>query len=70
MADSKWCTFINKIKQDPLQKVSDLTVGDYYDLQDHLLECDACWAIVNEIAEKYKDAPNDPNSGWERARYN
>jgi predicted anti-sigma-YlaC factor YlaD len=70
MFDSKWCDFINKIKQDPLQKVSGLTVGDYYELQAHLLECEECWATVNEVAAQYKNEPEDPDSGWYKAQYN
>ena len=65
-----FCSFIEKIKQDPLQKISGLTVGNYYDLQDHIFECEKCGAIVDEIYEKYKNEPEDPDSAWNKTKYN
>ena len=70
MIDPKWCDFVKKIQQDPMKKIDNLTIGQYYELQDHLIECQECWVIVEEIDAKYKDTPEDPNSGWSKAQYN
>jgi hypothetical protein len=68
--DPSLCAFIEKIRQDPLQKISGLTISQFYALQEHVLECETCWKTINEIAGKYKDEPNNSDSEWDKTRYN
>ena len=68
--DKSLCDFIKEIQKDPLKKLDNLTVGKFYALKSHFLECSPCAAIVDEVCEKYKDVPSDPNSEWNKAKYN
>lgn len=65
-----FCELIQQIKADPFKKMEGLTVGYFGLLKQHLLECEACSKIVNEVIEKYKDVKTDPDSDWENTRYN
>jgi hypothetical protein len=70
MSDSEFCSFIKQIQKDPFKKVEGLTIGKVYQLQEHLKECQECIRITDEILEENKDIPSDPDSEWERSKYN
>lgn len=70
MDNSELCNFIKAIQKDPLKKLEGLTVKDIYQLQEHLKECQECLRITDEIVEANKDVKSDPNSEWERTKYN
>jgi hypothetical protein len=70
MSDSEFCDFIKQIQKDPLKKVEGLTVGKFYKLQEHVKMCEECIRITDEILETTKDIPSDPNSEWNRNKYN
>lgn len=65
-----FCELIRQIKADPFKKIEGLTIGYFGLLKQHLQECEACSIIVNEVMEKYKDVPSNPNSDWEQTKYN
>lgn len=68
--DLSFCDFIAEIQKDPFKKIENLSVGQFYKLQDHLKTCSTCDAIVEAIIEKHKDVPSNPNSGWDKTDYN
>ena len=68
--DQTPCEFIADIQKDPSRKIDNLTVRQFYALQDHLKTCSTCNTVVDEIIEKHKDVPSDPNSGWNKIDYN
>jgi hypothetical protein len=68
--DSSLCEIVLKIQKDPLKKVEGLTIGIFYQLKEHLQECEMCSKIIDEILETHKDVPEDPNSAWNRTKYN
>ena len=61
MAIENFCEIIRRIHADPKAKVVGLTVRDYYNLQEHVAQCEECTKLTDEILEKYKDVPSDPN---------
>lgn len=70
MSDSEFCAFIKQIQKDPLKKIEGLTVGKFYQLQEHVKTCDECIRITDEILEANKDVKSDPNSEWNKTQYN
>jgi transcription elongation factor GreA-like protein len=70
MSDSELCNFIKEIQKDPSKKLEGLTVKKIYQLQEHLKECQECIRITDDILEVNKDVKSDPNSEWERTKYN
>lgn len=68
--DSSLCDIIKRIQKDPFKKVEGLTVGKFYQLQEHLKKCEDCIRVTDEILEKHKDVPKDSNNGWEQTKYN
>jgi hypothetical protein len=64
-----FCEVVKQIQADPFKKV-DFTVGYFYLLKQHLQECEACFNIVEEVTEKYRDVPPNPNSEWDKTSYN
>lgn len=65
-----FCNFIKEIQKDPTKKITDLTVGEFYQLQLHLVECQECSRLTDEILEEHKDHPTDLNSDWSKTQYN
>lgn len=63
------CEFIQNIHADPLKLIKNLTLRDYYSLQDHLQSCEKCGMLLNEVLEKYKNV-GPRSSPWEQTKYN
>ena len=59
--NENYCAIIRKIYENPLAQVTGLTVKDYMGLQEHVKECAECIRLTDEILDKYKDVPVDPN---------
>lgn len=55
------CEFIKKIHANPLAKIEGLSIREFYMLKDHLTTCQECDRLAEEIVERYKDVPTDPN---------
>ena len=70
MSDSELCDFIKAIQKDPSKKVEGLTIRKMKQLQEHLKVCEECLRITDEVLEAGKDTPKDPNSEWERSKFN
>ena len=70
MKDSEFCNFIKDIQKDPLKKIKGLTIRKMYRLQEHLQVCEECQRITDEILEANKDIKSDPNSEWEKSKFN
>jgi hypothetical protein len=69
MAIENYCEFIKKIHADPLAKITGLTIGDLYSLQDHVNTCEQCIILTNEVLARYKNVPT-PETGWDKTKYN
>lgn len=52
-----FCEFIKKIHADPMQEITDLKVGEFYKLKEHIQKCENCSILVDEVIERYKDVP-------------
>lgn len=70
MAASYFCAIIKKIQDDPFKKVEGLTVKIFSELQEHLKVCIECSNTVDSICERYKNVSVDPNSEWNKTKYN
>jgi len=70
MDDFSICDFIKNIQADPLKKIEGLTVGKFEEIAAHVNKCQECASIIDEVTEKYKDTPSDPNSEWSKSKYN
>jgi hypothetical protein len=70
MNDLSFCEIVANIQKDPLKKVEGLTVRKFYALREHVKSCETCIRITDEILEAHKDVPDDPNSEWNRMKYN
>ena len=68
--DPSLCDLILSIQEDPFKKVEGLTIGRFYQLKEHLEECQTCSEIVDKILEQHKNVPDNPNSGWNKVNYN
>jgi hypothetical protein len=64
------CEFIKNIEKDPLKKIEDLTIGEFYQLKDHIHICFECSEAVNRILEAHKDVPDNLDSDWSKTRFN
>ena len=65
-----FCELIRSIKEDPFRQIKGMTVDYFQCLQEHIESCEECNLIVTEINNRYKDIPDDPNSEWNKAKYN
>jgi 3-hydroxy-3-methylglutaryl CoA synthase len=68
MSIENYCEVVKQIYENPFAKVTGLTVQDFYNLQNHVADCEVCTKLTDEILEKYKDVPHDPNMN--DGRYN
>jgi hypothetical protein len=46
---SNICDFIQKIYEDPLKKITGLTVRNYMQIQEHMEQCPECCRKVDEV---------------------
>ena len=65
-----FCEIIKEIQKDPLKPVKDLTIGKFKALQKHVVECENCTLIIEEICRKYKYFKSETESEWDRTKYN
>lgn len=63
------CQIIADIQKDPAKQVQ-LTIRQFNTIKEHVKTCVTCSDILDEIIEKYKDVPSDPNSDWDKSKYN
>ena len=68
--DQSLCQFVADIQKDPNKIITGLTLRKFTALQAHILVCETCSPIVDDILVKGKDIPSDPNNGWNKTRYN
>jgi hypothetical protein len=61
MERSNFCEFIKGIHTNPFALVKELSIREYYALQKHVQVCENCAILIEEVYEKYGDAPPDPN---------
>lgn len=53
------CGFIQKIGENPLKLVRELTHSEMLQIRLHVAYCKQCTGILNKVLEKYDDKPND-----------
>lgn len=48
-----WCEFFAKIEENPSALIKGLTVRDYYEMRDHMNNCDVCYNVTERVLSKH-----------------
>ena len=60
MTLDNFCEFVKKIHANPSMRITNLTIRDFTNLQNHLQECKQCETLADEVLSNDKNYKPDP----------